>query len=372
MQVEELLAFERTALRFSRERVAPMVGTEGRDGALVALPELISEAERAGLVASVDTESPGFDYGVWGRAALDEGPAASVILLRALARACAGFAACVHVIGLGSAEQSGAPAALPGATVALFDRSWRFDWHALVAPPEHAVQWVAQNGAQVLQGSLTSVPRPPSSKGVVLFAAGPDGWELVSLPWDAAGLRARPVGPTCGLAALPFHDICLEGAAVQVSARQGARSPVAFLRRMMLGWSAIAVGNAEGAIDAAVAYAAERYQGGRLIESHEAVRVLLGDARSRIEMAEAHVRAVSSDASNDAQALRHAFAAKLRVAESCRSAVSDCLQVLGGYGYMEDYRLEKRLRDAMTLENLGVRAVELAMLCGAPAGEVEA
>jgi len=372
MQVEELKAFERAARRFARERVAPMVGTEGRDGALESLPGLLDEAERAGFVASADPESPGFDYGVWGRAAFEEGPAASLALLRSLARACAGVAACVHVVGLGSAEQLGAPAPLSRATVAICDASWRFDWSALVEPPKHAVHWVGHNGAQVLRGSLTSVPRAPDSQGVVLFARGAHGWEVAALPWDAPGLHARPVGATCGLAALTLYDLRLDEVTVPYDGRLGARSPLAHLRRAMLGWSAIAVGNAESSHEAAVAYAADRYQGGGLIDAHHAVRGLLGDAASRIEMANAHVQAVSSEIESDAPSLRRAFATKLRVTEACRSAVSDCLQVLGGYGYMEDHRLEKRLRDAMTLETIGIRPADLRMLCGAPTAEVDA
>jgi alkylation response protein AidB-like acyl-CoA dehydrogenase len=44
--------------------------------------------------------------------------------------------------------------------------------------------------------------------------------------------------------------------------------------------------------------------------------------------------------------------ARLAVVEHAHRAVTDCLQTLGGYGYMEDYRLEKRLRDVSTLKSL--------------------
>jgi hypothetical protein len=50
--------------------------------------------------------------------------------------------------------------------------------------------------------------------------------------------------------------------------------------------------------------------------------------------------------------LRWAITARLAVVEHAHRAVTDCLQTLGGYGYMEDYRLEKRLRDVATLKSL--------------------
>ena len=50
--------------------------------------------------------------------------------------------------------------------------------------------------------------------------------------------------------------------------------------------------------------------------------------------------------------LQWAVQARLAVVEHAFRAVTDCLQTLGGYGYMEDYRLEKRLRDVSTLKGL--------------------
>jgi alkylation response protein AidB-like acyl-CoA dehydrogenase len=50
--------------------------------------------------------------------------------------------------------------------------------------------------------------------------------------------------------------------------------------------------------------------------------------------------------------LRWGLAARLAVVEHAARAVTDCLQTLGGYGYTEDYGLEKRLRDLSTLKSL--------------------
>jgi alkylation response protein AidB-like acyl-CoA dehydrogenase len=50
--------------------------------------------------------------------------------------------------------------------------------------------------------------------------------------------------------------------------------------------------------------------------------------------------------------LRWALQARLAVVEHAQRAVTNCLQTLGGYGYMEDYGFEKRLRDVSTLKSL--------------------
>jgi len=127
------------------------------------------------------------------------------------------------------------------------------------------------------------------------------------------------------------------------------------LRRHWLGLAAIAVGNARGALDAARRYTAERYQGGGQIETHPAVRILLGDAASRVEACAAHVCGAGDMDTEDDRAVRRAAAVKLRATVDCCQAVTDCLQVLGGYGYMEEFRLEKRLRDALTLKTTAPR-----------------
>ena len=74
---------------------------------------------------------------------------------------------------------------------------------------------------------------------------------------------------------------------------------------------------------------------------------------------------VGRDRSDDASVWR-AAAARLRVGEACHAAVSDCMQVLGGYGYMEDYRVEKRLRDAMALRVMRPGPDTLRLLCAEP------
>ncbi len=111
-------------------------------------------------------------------------------------------------------------------------------------------------------------------------------------------------------------------------------------------------------------YALARSQGGKLIVFHPAVQLLLGSAEARVVSCRAALRGLADDAS-----IRTAAMLKVRVLEDCAQAVSDSLQVFGGYGYMEDYRLEKRLRDALTLKSLGGRRDDLVQRIAMTAGE---
>jgi alkylation response protein AidB-like acyl-CoA dehydrogenase len=100
----------------------------------------------------------------------------------------------------------------------------------------------------------------------------------------------------------------------------------------------------------AASYALERYQGGKLIHEHDAVQELVGP----IELARRCMKAValatlSGESPGDGGA--SAFAVEL-----ARKSGLDAIQTFGGYGYMEDYRVERYLRDANTLETCWIHA----------------
>jgi len=363
---EELSAIRETACRFARQEVAKLVGTEGRDGDLGELGRLLERAAEIGLLAAADPDSPGYEYGVWGRVCDDEGPAGSLAVLKELAVECAGVAACVHFAGLGAAELAGDVDVGETATVAFFDRGWRASQAAFDRPPAGA----ASIRDDRLSGESSFVFGAPGSRTYVVYAAGAEGWERVRVKREADGLGRTEVGRRTGLAALAAEHLKFNDVAAGTAERLPFRTPHSFVRRLMLGLAAIAVGNARGAVNAARRYAEERYQGGGKIGGHAAVQGLLGGSHSRLAMMEHCLDGAAALSDGGAAALWHSLAAKLRITLECDQAVTDSLQVLGGYGYMEDYRLEKRLRDSMTLKTMCVAPATLRLLCAVdPGGE---
>jgi len=113
--------------------------------------------------------------------------------------------------------------------------------------------------------------------------------------------------------------------------------------------AAIAVGIAKGA--AARKYAAERYQGGKQIEEHPAIKMLIAGAEAAIATAEATLSSLQDGGFTSFKGLKKSAAVKLTVIELCSRAVTDCLQTFGGYGYVEDFGMEKRLRDITVLKS---------------------
>jgi len=113
------------------------------------------------------------------------------------------------------------------------------------------------------------------------------------------------------------------------------------------GVGAQAVGIAQGALEAALDYARERVQFGQPIVSFQAVQHMLADMAMQIEAARALVyasaRMIDSGQSN---ITKEAAMAKCFASDVAMKVTTDAVQILGGYGYMREYPVEKMMRDA--------------------------
>ncbi|MBW2455524.1 MAG: acyl-CoA/acyl-ACP dehydrogenase [Deltaproteobacteria bacterium] len=357
MDPAELTATVEATRRFATEVVAEMVGTEGRDGSLDRLDAVLAQATELGIMASALPDAAGHDYGVWGVDCRDNGPVPSLLLLEQLAKACAGTASCVHHAGLGAHLLHGSPAPVGRAALALAYGQWLARGDAETElPSEPSPQLTEQDGTWSLDGRCGFVHAPPDTEAFIVYATHGERSRAVVVPAAAAGLTCRDVGPRTGLAACQVLELGFRGVTVdptQLAAETPAEETISLL---WLGLGAIAVGNAQGALEAARRYASERYQGGRMIAGHGAVRLLLGGAEARIATCRAGLMHV---AASQPVSRRTAAMLKVQCTAECAQAVSDCLQVLGGSGYLEDYRLEKRLRDALTLKSMAGRSNDL-------------
>jgi alkylation response protein AidB-like acyl-CoA dehydrogenase len=113
------------------------------------------------------------------------------------------------------------------------------------------------------------------------------------------------------------------------------------------GIAAQAVGIAQGALDAAVAYAKDRKQFGQRIGDFQMVQAMLADMDARTEAARqlTYKAAVEIEA-GAADASRWASMAKLIAGDTAMAVTTDAVQVFGGYGYTDDFPVERMMRDA--------------------------
>jgi alkylation response protein AidB-like acyl-CoA dehydrogenase len=111
--------------------------------------------------------------------------------------------------------------------------------------------------------------------------------------------------------------------------------------------AAQALGIAQGAFDLAARYTTEREQFGRKIAEFEALQFMLADMATQIEAARllTYRAAVACDA-QDPKLTYVASIAKLHASDTAMRVTTDAVQLLGGYGYMQEYGVERMMRDA--------------------------
>ncbi len=155
------------------------------------------------------------------------------------------------------------------------------------------------------------------------------------------GIRGSPT------AELTFDDVRVPAANRLGEEGDGFKIAMATLDHSRLGVAAQAVGIAQGALDAAVHYAADRKQFGQRVVDFEAIQFMLADMASQTEAARQLVYAAAARADDNVPDLPYwTSAAKLIAGDTAMKVTTDAVQVLGGYGYITEYPVERMMRDA--------------------------
>ena len=185
-------------------------------------------------------------------------------------------------------------------------------------------------------------PAAGHSAGISAFVVEADrpGFSVGKLE-KKMGIKGSPTGqPIFDNVRVPAENLIGEENA-------GFRVAMATLDRSRLGVAAQAVGLAQGATDYAAAYAKERQQFGKPIASFQGIQFKLADMESRTAAArELLYRAASKVDAGDADMGKHSAMAKLIASDTAMAVTTDAVQVLGGYGYVSEYPVERMMRDA--------------------------
>ena len=119
------------------------------------------------------------------------------------------------------------------------------------------------------------------------------------------------------------------------------------LERTRLGAAAQAVGIAQGATDYAVGYAQERQQFGKAIMEFQAIQFKLADMEVRTAAArELLYKACAMADQGHPQRAKYSSMAKVFCSDTAMAVTIEAIQVLGGYGYVKEYPVERMMRDA--------------------------
>lgn len=297
---EDLLALRRSVAEFTAAEVSSRAlrldaGTDP-DG----LPGILRKVDEFQL-RSLTSPEVGLDLG---------GLAAAV---EELATGCAGVATLVLLHNLGG-----------GAAVPVLPR----------------LQASRRDPRWLLEGEASFVPGGATADGLVVFS------DSACFHVPAAAAEVRPVRQS-GLRVCRSASVTFRGAEATLLAEgdEATRRRERLERELLVGLAAVAVGLARGTHDAALAYARQRRQGGRPIVEHSAVQTMLSKMIVGIESSRALIQAACEDPSNR----RLPAVAKIVASEAAMQATTDGVQILGGYGYMREYGMEKRMRDAAML-----------------------
>jgi alkylation response protein AidB-like acyl-CoA dehydrogenase len=180
------------------------------------------------------------------------------------------------------------------------------------------------------------------SRGISAFIVEADrpGFSIGKLE-HKLGIKGSPTGQPI------FEDVRVPAANLLSQEGKGMQVALGTLDRSRLGVAAQAVGLAQGATDYAAAYAAERRQFGRAINEFQGIQFKLADMETRTAAArELLYRACAKVDRSEPDMSKYSAMAKLFASDTAMAVTTDAVQVLGGYGYVSEYPVERMMRDA--------------------------
>ncbi len=179
----------------------------------------------------------------------------------------------------------------------------------------------------------------PKGISALIVDAGAKGLSY-GAPEDKMGWRAQPTTQ------VQFDDCPVPSEALLGEEGKGFSYAMAGLDGGRLNISAAALGGAQAAFDATLAYMAERQAFGKRLDQFQALQFRLAEIETRLQSARIFLRQAAWKLDQGApDAAKFCAMAKLHVTDAASDIANQCLQLHGGYGYLADYGIEKIVRD---------------------------
>lgn len=207
----------------------------------------------------------------------------------------------------------------------------------------------------LLNGTKQFITSGRNAHIAIVFAVtdpdlGKKGISAFIVPTGTAGYRVTRLEAKLGQRASDTAQVVFEDCEIPADhllgqLGEGYRIALANLEGGRVGIAAQAVGMARSAFEATVSYANERKSFGTSLIEHQAVAFRLADMDTQIEVARQMVLHAASLREEGRPCLREASMAKLFASEMAEKVCSDAIQIHGGYGYCEDFNVERIYRD---------------------------
>ncbi|MCZ6798528.1 MAG: acyl-CoA dehydrogenase family protein [Gammaproteobacteria bacterium] len=212
-----------------------------------------------------------------------------------------------------------------------------------------------QNDRYVLNGTKSFVTSGANADVAIVFAvsdpdAGKKGISAFVVPTDNPGYQVGGVEQKMGqhasdTAQIFFRDCSIPADHLLGEEGEGYKIALMNLESGRIGIGAQCVGMARAAFECALDYAHERVTFGKPIIEHQAVAFRLADMATQLEAARLMVLNAASLRDAGEPCLKQASMAKLFASEAAEKIASSAIQVLGGYGYLRDFPVERIARD---------------------------
>ncbi len=181
-------------------------------------------------------------------------------------------------------------------------------------------------------------------------SAGKRGISAFLVPTKTPGYRVARLEKKLGQRASDTAQIAFENCEIPADhllgeAGSGYKIALGNLEGGRIGIAAQAVGMARAALEAASHYAKERTSFGVALNAHQAIAFRLADMATQLEAARQMVLHAAALRDAGRPCLREASMAKLFASEMAERVCSDAIQIHGGYGYVEDFLVERLYRD---------------------------
>ncbi|HLD66183.1 MAG TPA: acyl-CoA dehydrogenase family protein, partial [Pseudomonas sp.] len=212
------------------------------------------------------------------------------------------------------------------------------------------------DGHWVLNGAKQFVTNGKRAKLAIVFAVtdpelGKKGLSAFLVPTETPGFTVDRSEHKMGIRASDTCAITLSDCRIPQENLLGERGKglsiaLSNLEGGRIGIAAQALGIARAAFDAALGYSRERIQFGKPIAEHQSIANLLADMHTQLNAARLLILHAARLRTAGHPCLSEASQAKLFASEMAERVCSKALQIHGGYGYLEDYPVERYYRDA--------------------------
>ncbi|MGH2573839.1 MAG: acyl-CoA dehydrogenase family protein [Actinomycetota bacterium] len=216
-----------------------------------------------------------------------------------------------------------------------------------------------KDGSYRLSGSKRFITHAGEAEFYLVMARtggqGARGISALAVERGWPGFDFGKVEHKMGWQASPMRELLFEGCDVPAEnlvgeEGQGFAIAMAGLDSGRLGIAACSVGLAQGALDAAVRFARERSQFGRPVIEFQGLQFMLADMATQVEASRRLYREAAKLRDEGGDYTIAASMAKLMASDTAMRVTTDAVQVHGGYGYMQEYPVERYMREAKALQ----------------------